>query len=648
NEEIYPEIEKVFSGVKRYFVNNEPDYTEPPQLSKRLEMENERIKLAHAALSYRSVSINDPSLYALDVLATILASGEGSILTKELRDNKKLAYFISCYNSTLRRNGLFFISFIAESGNVALAISEILKILEGIKKDGVARADLEKAKKMAAVDFLESLQTAQGRGMDLISSEALTNDYNFSQKYLERLNSVSTEDIKTAAGIYLDESKLNVALIMPEGFGSENETPVGGKMENNVRNITHQALPSGVRVIICEDHSLPICTISAMFLGGVRFESKDCNGISNLASRLMLDGTSERNEEEIKAAIESLGGSIHSISGMNSFGITLNFASSDWKNALEILSDVIKHPVFDEIKIDKEKALALAAIKERDDSIVEYGLLLFRENFFKDSPYSRPVLGHAETVEAINKDGILNYYDSFTQPSLMVITATGDIDKEAFIAEVKKEFGSAKQADTKLPDIPVSLNAKTRDDIKSSMEREQSIILIGFPAVKITDPDRYAFEVIDSIMSGSDGRLFNNVRSRLGVSYSLGSIFMPGVDPGCHIFYVITSAKNISVAKDAILKEIKRLKTESIPEKELDAAKRYLIAKNITDIEENASINLKMALDELYGLGYNNFETYKDKISAITPGQIKRVTNQYFNTDDRLIVTIYGKEGNGE
>jgi predicted Zn-dependent peptidase len=180
------------------------------------------------------------------------------------------------------------------------------------------------------------------------------------------------------------------------------------------------------------------------------------------------------------------------------------------------------------------------------------------------------------------------------------------------------------------------------------MKREESIILIGFPAVKLTDSDRYTFEVIDSIMSGSDGRLFNNVRSCLGLSYSLGSLFMPGIEPGCQIFYAVTRAKNIDTVKEAIFKEIKKLKTEAVQEKELEAAKKHLITSNIIDLEKNASVNLRMTLDELYGLGYDNFKTYEDKINSVTAGHIKRVANQYLDTDDCLIVTVYGKEEGSE
>ncbi len=643
-EGIYAEVDRLFSSVKRYFVTQEPARQEPPQLTKRERSEQKSIKLAYGALSYRSVSVNDSSLYPLDLLAMILGQGEGSILTRELRDTKRLVYSASSSNATLRDGGLFFISFVSEAFNRDPALAATLEILEKIKRDGVAPPDLERAKKMARADFIESLQTAEGRAMDIISSEALTDNYAFSEIYLEKLDTVTSDDIKAVATAYLAENNMNIVRLIPDGEALKEASSGDKEEKSDIRGITHCVLPNGLRAVVCEDHSLPLCTISAIFLGGVRSEAKSDNGVSYLVASLMLDGTKERTEEGIKTKIESMGGSIQSISGMNSLGITLNLMASDWKSGLEILSDAILNSDFNETKILKEKALTLAAIKERDDSIIESGLLLFKESFFKEHPYSMPSLGYAGTVEAIKRDDILKYYGSFVLPSSMVIAATGDINREDFIAQIKKQFGPVKKIDVKFPTISPRGNFQKNEEVTSSMDREQSIILIGFPAVKLTDNDRYAFEVIDSIMSGSDGRLFNNVRSALGVSYSLGSLFMPGIEPGCHIFYAVTASKSIDIAKEAILKEIKRLKAEPVQEKELEAAKRYLAASNVMNLESNASLNLRMAFDELYGLGYDNFERYEAGVNAVTVGQIKRVANQYFDTDKCLIVTVYGKK----
>ncbi|MDP3790069.1 MAG: pitrilysin family protein, partial [Candidatus Omnitrophota bacterium] len=541
-EAAFKETEGIFSGVKRTFVAVRPEATEPPQFSRRSTVRPRDMKLSHGAISYRSASIDDASLYALDVLAIILGQGEGSILTKELRDTKRLAYAVSCYNGTLRDSGLFYISFVADPAKADSAIDAILKITESIKENGISGEDLEKAKKTAKFDFLESLQTAEGRALDLITSEALTNDYLFSGDYLDKISAVTDDDIKKAAETYLDKSKVNTILLIPKQNISTVPAQSAREKKTGSRDISSHVMPNGMRVIICEDHSLPICTMSALFLGGVRFETRNNNGISSLTAALMLDGTSERKEEDIKAAVESMGGNISSMSGANSFGVTLNVMSSDWKKGFEIMSDAVQHSTFDNSKIEKEKTLTLAGIKERDDNIVRSGLLLLKENFFRGNPYSMDPLGQEDSIQHISREDILKFYESYTSPSYMVLAVTGDINKDDFLEEAKKRFGSDKRIDVKFPEIPGRNGLQKQEEVTGSMEREQSILLLGFPAVKITDNDRYTFEVIDSIMSGSDGRLFNDVRSSMGISYSLGSFFVPGIEPGSHIFYAVTTS----------------------------------------------------------------------------------------------------------
>lgn len=641
-EAAFKEIENTFSGVKRNFVRAAPEIIEPPQFGRRSRVEPRDVKLAYGAVSYRSASVNDASLYALDLLAIILGQGEGSVLTKELRDTKNLVYAVSCHNSTLRDSGLFCVSFVTDPAKAGSAIAAIREILETIKGGGVKDEDMEKAKKIARFDFTESLQTSENRALDIITNEALTNNYLFSMGYLNKILAVSDDDIKKAAEIYLDAAKVNTILLMPKQ--NVNTVPPQAPVEKKINNrdISSRVLPNGMRIIICEDHSLPILTMSAIFLGGVRLETKEDNGISHLTAALMLDGTFERKEEDIKAAIESMGGDISSISGTNSFGISTNLMSADWKKGFEILSDAIRRSTFDANKIEKEKTLTLAKIKERDDDIVLSGLLLFKENFFKRNPYSMDPLGREESVQHIKREDILKFYKSYALPSNMVLAVTGDVNKDEFLEEVKKRFGSDERMDVKFPAIPGREGQRKQEEATGSMEREQSILLIGFPAVKIADNDRYAFEAIDSIMSGSDGRLFNNIRSSMGVSYSLGSVFVPGIEPGYQIFYAITTSKNIKTAKEAIFREIQRLKTELVSEEELSAVKCHLGTANIIGLEENSALNLKMTLDELYGLGYKNFESYSSKINEVTAGQIKRVANQYLNPDNCLVITIYG------
>lgn len=639
--ELFKEVENIFGPLKRNFIPTLPNISEPPQLNQRNRIEYRDISLAHVGLSYKSASINDAALYPLDVIAIALGAGEDSILTKELRNKRKLVHYITCRNVTLRDSGLFYIYFTADYEKVNDAIDAILEELEKIKKDGVSDSDLKKAKTIVEADLINGLETAEGRTRDISTSEIIANNYNFSKSYLEEVSKVGLEEIKSVAKRCFKKEYLNTVRILPEerrerGISSDSSQDFN-------RKLIKEDMTNGMRILVCEDHSMPILSISAIFLGGVRAEDNTNNGISHLVSKLLLDGTKDRSEEEIKSEIESKGGSIQSFSGNNSFGIKITLLSKDWREAIEIISDVIMNPAFTDEKIEKEKSLTFAAIKARDDDIVRSGLLLFKQNFYKGHPYRFHPLGKIETIKNLRQNDIVNFYNSLCVPSNMVLAISGDINRDEVIQEVKKQFGSFEKEKLKLPNPPLPEKRKEKKEISRTMNKEQSLIIVGFPSVKLADSDRYIFEVIDSIMSGYNGRLYNNVRDKLGMGYALGSSFQPGLDVGCFFFYALTSRENIKTVKDAILKEIKELKDKGVREEELEAAKRYLITQTMRDLQRNETFGFKISLDELYGLGYKNFEIYDSKINSVSVGQVKRVANQYFNMKDRLIVIIYGK-----
>lgn len=643
-DRLFEKVEDIFGPLKRSFIPSFSNIREPLQFTRRHRIEYRAVSLAHVALSYRSASINDTALYPLDILAIALGTGEDSILAKELRDKKRLLHYITCQNYTLRDSGLFYIYFTAEHSKVNDAIAAILEELESVKKNGTTDAILKKSKRIAKAGLANALETTEGRARDISISEAIANDYKFSQLYLNKLLNVTADDVKSAANAYLKRGFLNTVHILPE---EKEETAIQpGAIQQVERKILKETMPNGMRILVCEDRSTPTCSISALFLGGVRAEHNTNNGISCLVSKLLLDGTKDKNEEQIKSAIESVGGSIMTISGKNSSGIMLNFLSDDWKRGIEVISDAVINSAFNDEKIEKEKILALAAIKERDDDIVRSGFLLFKQNFFGEHPYRFDPLGTEENIQNIKKDDIVGHYESLCVPGNMVLTITGDIEADEVISEIKKQFASFKRMEPKLPKPAISKRPKEKKEISNSMKREQSLIIVGFPSVKLTDRDRYIFEVIDSIMSGSNGRMFNNIRDKLGMTYALGSSFQPGLEPGCHIFYALTSRQNIEAIKDAILKEIKGLKDKTIPEEELEAAKRCLITSFMTALQRNETLGLTMSLDELYGLGYNNFETYNAEINNVTAGQIKRVASQYFTMKNCLIVVIRGEDEN--
>lgn len=642
-ETLLKEIEAIFGPVKRNFVPDLPKIAEAPQLFQRDRVEYRNVSLAHVALSYKSASINDAALYPLDVASIVLGAGEDSILTKELRNKKRLVHHIACENFTLRDAGLFYIYFTAEPDKVNDAIASVLEEVEKIKSGGIGEADLNKVKTIVKAGRIFGLETAEGRARDISTSETVAKDYKFSEKYLEKLSLVAQEDIKYSVTNYLDRKSLNIVRVLPMPKETPAEAPAPPK--DYGQKLSKEDMTSGIRIIVAENHATPNCSITAAFLGGVRSENEKTNGVSSITSKLLLDGTLNRDEESIKSEIESRGGGIYSFSGNNSCGIKINLLSEDWKKGIEILSDIIINPQFAEDKIEKEKSLAIAAIKERDDDIISSGLLLFKKNFYKKHPYGLHPLGTAESVANLKRNDILEFYNNIFTPPNLVLTVSGDVDTNSVAEEAKKQFASFEKREPKLPQELTFTVLKEKEEISLSMEREQSIIIIGFPSAKLTDSDRYVFEVMDAVMSGYNGRMYNKIREQLGMGYALGSSYQPGLDIGCYIFYALTARENIKTVEEAIFNEIKTLKDNLASDEELKAVKKFLITAKMQELEINEALGFDISLDELYGLGYKNFELYNEKINDVTAGQIKRAANQYFDMKNCLVVIIYGEGG---
>jgi len=640
-ERILKEAEDIFGSLERGFAAKQSAVSEPQQTSPRTHTEYRPVSLAHVAVSCVSASIDDAALYPLDVIATALGEGGDCILTRELRDKKGLVYSAECGNYTLRDSGLFCVHLTAEAEKAREAVSAVLEELDKIKSEGISGDELDRAKNIARMRFLGALETAEGRASDISSSEAMANDYNFSRVYLERLMAVTPEDVKRAAADYFKRPRINTVYVLPEeeNVPEKPEAPRQGE-----REAAKHVLPNGARIIISEDRSIPVCSVSALFLGGVRSEDASNNGISRLVSKLLLCGTKTRSEKDIKSAIESKGGTLRSISGNNSFGLLLNVPEEEWKAALEIISDAVIDPVFPEEKIDREKRLARGAIKKRADDIITAGLMTFRENFFDGHPYGMDAMGSEEGLEGIGRDAIVNYHKSLCVPSNMVLAVIGDVDAEEALEEIKKRIEPFETAEPKIPKpaIPEFSRAPDKRSAEKQMNTEQSLFIAGFPSPKLADGDRYIFEVIDSVMSGIGGRMFINIRDNMGMTYIIGSSAMPGLDPGCHIFYALSERRNIEAVKKAVMREIAILKTKPVPDEELEAAKKKLIASRAAALQENGAFGLKLALDELYGLGYDNYKRYASRINGVTAAHIKRAVNQYFDEKKGLAVTIYG------
>ena len=176
------------------------------------------------------------------------------------------------------------------------------------------------------------------------------------------------------------------------------------------------------------------------------------------------------------------------------------------------------------------------------------------------------------------------------------------------------------------------------------MRKEQSLFLLGFLGVEVTASRKYALHLISSILSGSDGLLFYALREKYGLTYTSGAISMPAVEPGYFLIYVATTEENLEDVKEKVMGLVRKITAGDISEDEVEAAKNKLITQHASSLETNSSISMTMALDELYGLGYNYYEFYPDKIRAVTKDDLKQTAQEILNLNKSAEITIHSQK----
>ena len=640
---------KVLDDIKRVFgpLNRKGNSiitlpVEPEQNSVRQSKDRDEINLAYLAISYHTVEASSADLYLLDVLAIILGNWDGSRLNRKLVKDKRLLYTISSYNYTPRFPGLFIIYGIGDPENISDSKEAILEEIEKIIVSGISKEELEAVKAQVIASYIASFETTGGQAGALSQSKFLTGDALFFERYVKEIEKIDSVALGKIAKKYLRQNSLTTSIIYPTSFTGAPKSSESPRQEKSVPQ--KHILSGGMRLILMEDHRLPKLSMVCAFMGGLRAETRENNGISNLTSSMLLKGTKKRDESQIREAMENRGGIISSFSGKNTFGIFLEALSGDSANALDIFEDVIKNSVFPEEEIDKQKEKIFALILAEEDDIYNVGFLEMRKDLFGDYPYSMRTLGEKTTVENLTQSDIRDFYEKFCTSQNMVLSIVGDFDSARMLLEIKKRFAdmNKNQVDFKWPTPPGQSGVKKTD---INLPKEQSLAVIGFRGVSIDDTQRDRLSVLSSVLSGEDGRLYRSVRDALGISYTLGSFSQAHIDTGYFASYAATDKKHLLDVKNILFSEVKKIKTGKISENEIQLSKASLIGKQRISLQSFGAFAYQTALDEIYDLGFDAYLNYAKRISRITRKDVIETAQKYIDFDNFALVTVTGSEG---
>lgn len=635
-------VEKEFGDFKPSDYQQVAVSAEPPQVGKRAIESETDINLAYLAMGFHSTSVFDSDMFAMDVLSMILGRGDNSRLVETLIKRERLAYSVSAWNYTPRDPGLFVINAVADKKNIAAVEAGIMDEIRNIKNGQIRDDELEAAKRMVLSDYIFSRQTVEEQAQDISGNELLTGNHDFSRIYVSGIQAVTKEDIKRLAGAYLTEGNLTAARLVGPDRAAGGGQKATGQRPGTGDSIQKYTLPNSLRILLRENRKTPTVGITVAMLGGIAAESASDNGISNLTSRMLLKGTSGRKEDMIKGAIDAMGGNISSYSGLNSFGINISILKSDIDTTLAILRDILTDSIFPQDELDKEKELVIAGIKDDEDDIFTRGSNALRKDLYPDSPYGMRYTGKMDTVMALGREDLLGFYRKYCVPNNMVISVSGDIDKETLLKKLTELFKNMRPKEVPAAAKPPAGPRKaTAESIR--MERDQSLLLEGFVACGIKESDRYSVETMCAILSGMSGRLFSELRDKMSLAYTLGCVPRFGLETGYIIFYIATTKDKLTESRKALLAQISDMRGGRVNDEELEHAKRELLTGFDIEMQANNFVTSQSAIDELYGLGPDNLYRYKEMIAKVSGNDINAAAKRYLDPNARAEIEISPK-----
>ncbi|GBD39325.1 putative zinc protease [bacterium HR37] len=657
---VIPKIKEMFGTLKPKPVPDCRVPQEPPQNELRPFVFDKAVQEGYFSLAFHIPDVRHEDSPVLDVIAHILGGGESSRLYRRVKEDKGLVTRIYSYSFTPKYPGLFVVGGTLDPDKASSALSEILKETYRLKYEPVSLEELSRAKVNIESESIYSKETVQGQAQKLGYYEVEAGDYKYESEYLWRISQVTQEDIIRVARKYFKNTNLTAGFLLPTGQQTIKEEDIVEIARSSSEAIEREfkallvspssevkrvVLENGITVLIKENHSVPLFAARAVFLGGTRFEDEKTNGIFNFLSEMFTRGTEKRSTEDIAREIESIAGEVSGFSGRNSFGVTVEALSRNFDKAMDIFADVILNPSFKPEEVERARRDILSDINREADNPVKVAVNLFLETLYKKHPYRFNILGTKDTVSRITRDELVSFYRRYVRPENMVIAVVGDVGEKDVLSVVDKYFKHMEKGHFKPPAVsPEPPPDSVRVGVVKQKDKAQTHIILGFQAPTIKDPDQYPFEVLNAVLAGQGGRLFIELRDKRSLAYSVTSFLNFGLEPGFFGVYIGCAPEKEEEAISGIKEQLSLILKEGITPDELKRAQNYLVGNFEIGLQQNSSQAAKIAFDELYGVGWDEYKKYPEKIYSVTREDVLRVARKYIDLNKYAIAIVRPEE----
>ena len=410
-----------------------------------------------------------------------------------------------------------------------------------------------------------------------------------------------------------------------------------------IPEIERVTLANGMQLFLLEDHELPLINASAMIRTGSVYESADKIGLANITGTVMrTGGTMSKTGDQIDEELEQIAASVSTGIGLNTGSASFSVLKEDIDTGLAIFADVLMNPAFREDKIELAKIQHRSDIDRRNDNMRPIASREYRKLIYgPESVYAR----HTEyaTIDNITRDDLVAFHNKYYHPNNMMLAVWGDFDTSEMIKKIEEAFKDWEKVDIKPEPVPkVEYDFRSTVNVVSKEDINQSCIYLGHIGGQMSDPDYFALILMNRILGSSfTSRLFKNVRSRLGLAYSVSGSYGSNYDhPG--IFSVVCQTKSESTvhAIRAMIEEVKKMTEEEVTDEELALAKEGYLNSFVFNFDTKGDIVERLMVYEYFGYPADFLQKTRQNVEKVTKADVLRVARDNLHPDKIQILVV--------
>jgi predicted Zn-dependent peptidase len=402
-------------------------------------------------------------------------------------------------------------------------------------------------------------------------------------------------------------------------------------------------LPEGPRVISARMPGSRSLSVAVYILAGSRLETREHAGVAHFMEHVTFKGTRDYpTTGAVSEAIEGCGGSTNAATDRETTIYWARLPVRQAEQAFNVLSELVLRPLLRDSDIARERDIIVEEIRSYRDDPGQYVFNMFDRAFFGDTPLGWEIAGEEDTVRALPEADIRDFWSATYRPGNAVISVAGDLDHDAVLDLVSRNFGTGNGA---VPGFAAAPPAPCERLTVETRELAQAHICIGVPGLRRDHPNQWSLELMNTILGeGSSSRLFLNVREEAALAYDVHSFQTDYADIGTLQVYAGVDPDYLEEAVQALLDELRKLRDEPISMDELDRARRYAGGRLELKLEESRHVSAWLGVQEALHDRVLTLDEALDELAGVTPETIQSLAQELFR-DDRLCMSVIGPPG---